>query len=204
VSVRAVSGETVTSLGGEPAVKPGEPNGKPKLPPTPPPEAFERVPDEVRAAWIEYMVNGFAQNEEMFKRTLSAYMRPYQLTLWMYGALFTVGLGLVVTAVVTGLMGDGTAVPIAFAGLGAGAFLMFFIRQPTQALEENLEFITWLGVIFNTYWTRLMYIQTVETVQADLKQANDDFIKDIRQLIDKHARFRGKRPGAAITDEPNR
>ena len=47
---------------------------------------------------------------------------------------------------------------IAFGGLSVGSFLLFFIRQPLQALEENLEFITWLGVAFNTYWTRLMYL----------------------------------------------
>ena len=203
MSVRAVPSDTTTTLGGEPAVKPGDATNRPKLPPQPLPETFERVPEEVREAWIEYMVNGFRQNEEMFKRTLAAYMRPYQLTLWLYGALFVVGLALVVVAAVTGIINDATTVPVVFAGLGAGAFLMFFIKQPTQALEENLEFITWLGVIFNSYWTRLMYIQNVDTVQAELKRTNDDFIENIQQLIDKHAQLRGKRAGANLKDDPD-
>jgi hypothetical protein len=202
MSVFTPPSDSTTTLGGEPAIKPQGPAGKPKLPPGSIPDGFDQVPAEVRAAWTGYMVNGFHQNEEMFKRTLSAYIKPYQLTLWLYGALFVVGLTLVVVAAVAGLLNDGTVVPIVFAGLGASAFLMFFIRQPTQALEENLEFITWLGVAFNTYWTRLMYIQDVNTVQAELKQANDDFVEGVERLIDKHAALRGKRPGSDLDDKP--
>ncbi len=202
MSVVAPSGEPKVVLGGEPPTLPDGTPIKPKLPPGKVPDGFERLPDDVKDAWTRYMVNGFQQNEEMFNRTLSAFMKPYRLTLWLYGALFTVGLVLVITAAIAGLMNEGTAVPLVFVGLGTAAFLAFFIRQPTQALEENLEFITWLGVAFNTYWTRLMYIQNEATVQDELKQANDDFITSVERLIDKHATLRGKRPGNDLKDDP--
>jgi hypothetical protein len=149
------------------------------------------------------MVNGFRNNEEMFRRTLEAFMKPYHLTIWMYGALFVIGISLFVVAAVTGLRDSKSTVAIVFAGLGAGAFLAFFIRQPVQALEENLEFISWLGVAFNTYWSRLMYMLDSKTVQQDLKAADDDFSNTVERLITRHAELRGKRPGADVGSKPS-
>ena len=88
-------------------------------------------------------------------------------------------------------------VAIAFAGLSVTAFLAFFVRQPLQSLEENLEFITWLGVAFNTYWTRLMYVTDPGTVQVELKAAEDDFRGSVERLIAQHADLRGKRPSVS-------
>jgi hypothetical protein len=168
-----------------PAARPGLPQ-----------EISQEVPEEIRNAWTQYMANGFKQNETMFKRTLEAFMKPYRLTIWLYGILFAVGIGLFLTAVVIGLRNGSPVVSIAFAGLSVGAFLAFFLRQPLHALEENLEFITWLGVAFNTYWTRLMYMTDSKTVQADLKAAESDFRESVERLITQHAELRGKRPGA--------
>jgi hypothetical protein len=100
-----------------------------------------------------------------------------------------------------GLRNGGSIVAVAFAGLGVAAFLAFFVRQPLQALEENLQFITWLGVAFNTYWTRLMYMADPNTVQTELKAAEDDFRTSVERLIAKNAELRGKRPGGADKHE---
>ena len=178
---------------------------KPNLPghaghklPLPTVGSLPQLPDELVKAWTEYMVNGFKNNEEMFKRTLKAFMKPYHLTIWMYGALFVVGIGLFVMAAIMGLNEGKSVAAIVFAGLGAGAFLAFFLRQPVQALEENLEFITWLGVAFNTYWTRVMYMMDMRTIQADLKAADDDYRASVECLITRHAELRGKRPGGEL------
>lgn len=186
-------------MGGKRLTKPGETPespGKPKLP-LPGGGGFgsSKAPEEVRRAWVEYMVHGFKNNELMFKRTLEAFMKPYHLTVWIYGALFVVGIALVVVAVVMGLRDGSSPTAIVFAGLGTGSFLLFFIRQPVHALEENLEFITWLGVAFNTYWTRLMYVLDSQTVQQEIKAADDDYSQTVERLIARHAELRGKRPG---------
>ncbi len=125
-------------------------------------------------------------------------MKPYRLTIWMYGLLFAVGIILFVVAVIVGLKDSKSIVAIAFAGLGVGAFLAFFIQQPVQALEENLEFITWLGVAFNTYWTRLMYMLDTKAIQTDLKAADEDYCTSVERLITKHAELRRKRPGGDL------
>jgi glucan phosphoethanolaminetransferase (alkaline phosphatase superfamily) len=141
------------------------------------------------------MVNGFKQNEQMFQSTLKAFMKPYGLTVWLYAILFVVGISLFIVAAKIGLEKGDSVVAIAFAGLSVMTFLAFFVRQPLHALEENLEFITWLGVAFNTYWTRLMYMADPKTVQNELKAADDDFRASIEKLITQHAELRGKRPG---------
>lgn len=180
---------------GEKPILPGDAVPKLPLPVTgKPPE----LPQELVKAWTDYMVNGFRNNEEMFKRTLKAFMKPYHLTVWMYGALFVVGIGLFVVAAIMGLEEGKSVAAIVFAGLGASAFLAFFIRQPVQALEENLEFITWLGVAFNTYWTRVMYMMDMKTIQSDLKAADEDYRTSVERLITKHAELRGKRPGGDL------
>jgi hypothetical protein len=144
-------------LGGDSLILPGK-SVHSKLPmPSPPAAMTQRsVPQELREAWVQYMVNGFRQNEEMFKSTLDAFMKPYRLTVRRYAMLFGVGICLFVVAATIGLRNGNSVVAIAFAGLSVGAFLAFFVRQPLNALEENLECITWVGVAFNTYWTRLI------------------------------------------------
>ena len=84
-----------------------------------------------------------------------------------------------------------------FGGLSVISFLSYFISQPLQALEQNLQFITWLGIIYNTYWTRLVYAMDQSTVQQDLKAATADAIAELDTLIDSHDALSGKRSGLA-------
>ena len=79
-------------------------------------------------------------------------------------------------------------------------FLTFFIRQPMRALEENLQFITWLGIIYNSSWSRLLYIENTSTVQAELEDATQDAIDQIDRMLLRNAEFAGKRPASDIRD----
>lgn len=165
------------------------------LPPSPPPrERDTAAPDELEAAWRAHMVNGFRQNERMFQETLQAFMKPYRLTVWLYASLFAVGLGLFLVAAVLGLRGGEPVAAVAFAGLSVAGFVGFFLRHPLRALEENLECITWLGVAFNTYWSRLMYMRDPATVQEELKAAEVDFQTSVEKLIAQHGVLREQRP----------
>ena len=147
------------------------------------------------------MQDGFDNNQTMFRRVLDGFMDPYWTTVWMYRALFGVGVGAFVVAGILGIVSaargntgaaiGGTAV---FGGLGIVAFLTYFVNRPLQALEENLQFITWLGVIYNTYWTRLAYTTDLATVQQELEAATNDTIAKIKELLDKHTELNSKRP----------
>jgi hypothetical protein len=153
-----------------------------------------QVDAKVHAAWVDHQVTGFAQNKLMFQKVLSAFMWPYWITVVMYGVLFVVGIAGFVVAVILG-QSKGLEFALAFGGLSVVAFLTFFIRQPLTALEDNLQFITWLGIIYNTYWTRLMYANNEATVQKDLVDITNTTLQEMDQLVDKHAAMASKRPG---------
>ena len=95
------------------------------------------VPPELQAAWTQYMVGGFKQNEQMFQRTLEAFMKPYRLSVWLYAILFAVGIGLFVVAAVVGLGKGDSVVAIAFAGLSVGDVSRVLLASaPSRARRE--------------------------------------------------------------------
>ena len=168
------------------------------LPVTPPDvdgRALSEVDPELYDAWRKHIVRGFENNNRMFDRTLNAFMYPYWVTVGMYIVLFVVGLSAFFVAARLSFEAGKELYTILFGGIGAVAFLTFFLTRPLQALEENLQFITWLGVIYNTYWTRLAYMTDQESVQRDLEHAAGRTIEDIKDLLTTHAERSGKRPG---------
>lgn len=168
--------------------------------PATPKEPF--MPDDpLYKAWQEHIIQGLANNNVMFRRTLRAYLVPYYLTVGLYVALFAAGLALFIAAAWLSAQGGSDLGPLLFAGLGVATFLALFIRNPLRSLEENLQFITWLGIIYNTYWTRLLYMQDQATVHADLEDATQDAIRELERLIDKNAGLASKRPGVNVAGE---
>ncbi len=150
---------------------------------------------ELYDAWRKHIERGFENNNRMFDRTLNAFMYPYWVTVGMYIVLFVVGISAFVVAARLSFESGKEMYTLLFGGIGAVAFLTFFLTRPLQALEENLQFITWLGIIYNTYWTRLAYMTDQTTVQRDLESATNETIAKIKDLLTTHADRSGKRPG---------
>lgn len=148
---------------------------------------------ELYAAWREHMQRGFEHNQIMFDQILNGFMNPYWTTVWMYRILFGVGVGAFVMAAILAVLGRGDVAVGIFGGLSIAAFLAYFVNHPLRALEENLQFITWLGVIYNSYWTRLAYISNLKTVQKELEDVTKDTVAQIDALMDKHAQRNANR-----------
>jgi hypothetical protein len=123
-------------------------------------------------------------------------MQPYHTTLLMYRILFGIGIFAFIAGVALSVWSGQALFGLVFGGLGIIAFLTYFVGRPLQALEENLNLITWLGIIYNTYWTRLMYSVDQRDVHKDLQDATQDAINQIDRLLDKHTLLSGKRPGS--------
>ena len=149
---------------------------------------------ELYAAWREHVRAGFEQNSIMFRRILDAFMEPYHTTIWMYRILFGLGVLAFVAAIVVSVWLREPLFALVFGGLSIGAFLSYFVSRPIQALEENLQLITWLGVIYNSYWTSLASIQNPDSVQDELRTTTADTIAAIEKLVDKQSRLQRKRP----------
>ena len=151
--------------------------------------------EQLYGFWREHVREGYERNSQMFQRILDGFMRPYYTTIWMYRILFAVGVLSLAAAVGLSVLTQKETFALIFGGLGAVAFLSYFISRPLVSLEQNLKFITWLGMVYNTYWTRLVYAMDASTVQADLEDLTQDAIAQVEHLLDKHAEMSGKRPG---------
>ena len=167
--------------------------------PMPTPESG-KVDKEIYEAWKEHMIEGYRHNSEMFSKVLDAFMRPYWITVRMYQLLFVIGILGFILAVVFSAW-KGLELGLLFGGLTVATFLTFFVSQPLRSLEQNIQFITWLGVIYNTYWTRLMYANDITKIQEDLDKITETAVNQLHQLLDTHSEVSGKRPGLQ-NDQP--
>lgn len=154
--------------------------------------------DPLYKAWEKNAIAGLENNQKMFNSTLQAFRAPYWMTVGMYGLLFALGFVAFAATLYLGLCGVSQVPVIVFGGLTAVTFIGFFIRHPLQALEDNLEFMAWLGGIYNTYWVRLLYAQDPKRVQNDLKIASTEFNNSMARLIRLHATIRKLRPGETL------
>ncbi|MCC6455036.1 MAG: DUF3380 domain-containing protein [Caldilineaceae bacterium] len=192
----------VQEPGEEPVVKPVEEpiesnmGDNAQLPVPPSPGNLAEIDPELYAAWRAHILDGFAHNQQMFERLVEAFMGPYHTTVLLYRLVFSVGMLAFVAAVILSAFTGQLMFGVLFGGIGVAAFLSFFISRPLRALEENLNLITWLGVIYNSYWTRLVYAMNMETVQADIAALTNDFTKQMQELLDKSAALHKDRPGA--------
>lgn len=168
-------------------------------------QAAEPVDPRVQAlrrkileAWSAHMEEGLQNNALMFRQLLKAFMRPYYMTMIMYILLFIIGIALFLIAAWLSTRDKAERVTWLFGGLGVLTFLAFFISRPLAALEENLQLITRLGVIYNSYWTRLLYMQDSSTIQAELEDATNDTILELDKLTNKSVEVAEKRPGLGV------
>jgi len=148
---------------------------------------LSEVDPELYQAWRSHISQGFANNNTMFRRVLNAFLFPYWLTVALYVTLVLVGVGLFLLGVWLAI-GRGEAMfGVISGGLGIAALLAFFVARPLQALEENLQFVTWLGIIYNTYWSQLAVANDAATVKGDLQEVTQTTIEQIKELQQQHA-----------------
>lgn len=169
--------------------------GQARLPVPPAAENLADIDPELYEAWRKHVLAGFTHNEEMFQRLVAAFMGPYHTTVMLYRLTFLVGLVAFITAVGLSIYTGELWFSLVFGGVSVASFLTFFLTRPLRALEENLNFITWLGVIYNSYWTRLVYAMNMATVQDDIAAITDDFVRHMQELVDKNAEVGNNRPG---------
>ncbi len=159
------------------------------------PDDYKEKNPELYKAWVEHIKKGYKNNDEVFRRVFNALMRSHNSTVLMYWTLFVVGIGFFVAAGVFAFVRNQPVPAAVFGGLSVAAFLSYFVTRPTQAVEENLQYITWLGVIYNSYWTRLAWSFDERTAAASLEKATDDATTQLNALVDRYAESVSKRPG---------
>jgi len=159
------------------------------------PEGYDKEHPELYAAYVEHVKSGYRNNDAVFNRIMQAFMRGHYSSLIMNWLLFIIGIGFFVATGISAFSDAPVSATLVFGGLGTVTFISYFLTRPTQAVEENLHFIAWLGMIYNTYWTHLMWVVDQATAQEQLDEATREAIERLKELMDRHAQASGDRPG---------
>ena len=130
----------------------------------------------------------------MFERVLNAFVVPYWITVAMYAALFIFGLGGFHLTAVSRRKRPSRICSDLCRNV-CHRFLTFFISRPLRSLEQNVVLITWLGVIYNTYWNQLNTATNPKTFKEDLEAFTKTAIKDLNWLLVRQTYFASERPG---------
>ena len=148
---------------------------------------------KLQAAWVAHVEQGYANNDQVFQRIMNTFLSSYRFTVIMYWILFLLGIGFFATGIVMALVRDSMIPAAVFGGLGAVTFIGYFIGRSVQSIEENLEYITWLGIIYNSYWTRLAWTFDENEALQVLEEGTKETISQLEHMIERHAEARGKR-----------
>jgi hypothetical protein len=155
---------------------------------------YPELEKEMLEDWVRQLERGYKNHEQVFQRILDTFLSNHRTTVIMYWILFLVGIGLFVTAAVLAVVLDDFIPSAIFGGLGVLSFLSFFIGRSLQSVEENLEYITWLGIIYNTYWTHQAWTQNPDGAHEILEKATKQALEQLDYMVDKHANARRLRP----------
>jgi hypothetical protein len=128
-------------------------------------------------------------------RTTAYLRRSYRAVFVGYLAMLVFGLAAVIAAFVKGLQATsvGQAVAaIGLSGLTVGIFAAFFIQRPSAALERNAIFMPWVSIVLTTFWTRLLYLDDPETLDAKLGKAAKDASDELSAIALRYAVIDGR------------
>src|SRR6478609_2979124 len=128
-------------------------------------------------------------------RTTAYLRRSYRVVFLAYIAMMAFGIAAVVAAFVKGMTAANVgqaAAAIGLAGLTVGIFVAFFVQRPSAALERNAIFMPWVSIVLTTFWTRLLYLDDPETLDAKLGHAAKEASDELSAIAMRYAVIDGK------------
>jgi len=132
---------------------------------------------------------------ETLARTTKYLRRSYRVVFVGYVAMLMFGMAAVCAAFVKGLTAGSigeAAAAIGLAGLTVGIFVAFFVQRPSAALERNAIFMPWVSIVLTTFWTRLLYLDDPETLDAKLGHAAKEASDELSAIALRYAVIDGK------------
>ena len=136
-----------------------------------------------------------SEDVETLARTTDYLRRSYRVVFVGYVAMMVFGVGAIVAAFVKGItansLGDAVAA-IGLAGLTVGIFVAFFVQRPSAALERNAIFMPWVSIVLTTFWTRMLYLDDPETLDAKLGHAAREASDELSAIALRYAVIDGK------------
>jgi hypothetical protein len=135
------------------------------------------------------------EDVQTLARTTAYLRRSYRAVFIGYVAMMVFGVAAIGAAFVKGLtaanLGEAAAA-IGLAGLTVGIFVAFFVQRPSAALERNAIFMPWVSIVLTTFWTRLLYLDDPETLDAKLGHAAKEASDELSAIALRYAVIDGK------------
>jgi uncharacterized membrane protein YhaH (DUF805 family) len=141
-------------------------------------------------------------NKDDFLKAARAQRFAFTTMKWLFLVVFLIALGAMVTAIriATDIPEEGYnwAQAGVVGGVAVMAVLLFALlmyMRPLAALERNSVVTSFLTVVVNSYWTRLLYADDAKEVDVYLEDATAYTVEHLGSLLDRQilgaSRFMG-------------
>ncbi len=155
---------------------------------------------DAQAAGIDSLARAVLRaNQDEFLRAGRSRRFAFAVTKWMFLVVFLVAVGTAIAAIRIALNppeGDyNWAHAGVVAGVGLMAALLFAVllyMRPLAALERNSVVQSFLTVVVNSYWTRLLFVKELADAETHLEDATAYTVEHLRTLLDRQFLASGK------------
>lgn len=131
-------------------------------------------------------------NQQEFLRAARGQRFAFATMKWLFLVVFLIALGAMIAAVriatdipETGYTWSHAGVVAAVALMSILLFALLLYMRPLAALERNSVVQSFLTVVVNSYWTRLLYVEDVEDIDLHLEEATAYTVEHLGALLDR-------------------
>jgi len=132
------------------------------------------------------------QNQQEFLRNARSQRFAFTTMKWMFLVVFMIALGAMIAAIRIATDVPDGGYDWAHAGVVAGVaamsvllFAVLLYMRPLAALERNSVVQSFLTVVVNSYWTRLMYVKDEAGLDTHLEAATAYTVDHLAALLDR-------------------
>ncbi len=152
-----------------------------------------RMDPAIRAAGIEPFARAIIQsNQSEFLRAARGQRFAFATMKWMFLVVFLIALGAMIAAIRIATDVPEGGYDWAHAGVVAGVavmavilFALLLYMRPLAALERNSVVQSFLTVVVNSYWTRLLYVNEAADIDVHLEDATAYTVEHLGGLLDR-------------------
>jgi hypothetical protein len=142
---------------------------------------------------IEALARSILQaNQQEFLRAARSQRFAFTTMKWLFLVVFMIALGAMTAAIRIATDVPETGYDWAHAGLVAAVaamsvllFAILLYMRPLAALERNSVVQSFLTVVVNSYWTRLMYVREAADIDVHLEDATAYTVEHLGALLDR-------------------
>jgi len=166
-----------------------EPDAK-KKPDTAEPEST--TPIDATGGVDDFARSMVQTNQREFLKAARGQRFAFATIKWLFLVVFLIALGAMIAAVriatdvpETGYDWARAGVVAAVAAMAIVLFALLLYMRPLAALERNSVVQSFLTVVVNSYWTRLMYVKEAGDVDVHLEDATAYTVEHLAALLDR-------------------